>query len=82
MAYELAPKVRVNALAPGLVRTRLAEALWKEHEDEQARITPLRRIGEPNDIASAAAFLAGPEANWITGETVVIDGGQLLRTGV
>jgi NAD(P)-dependent dehydrogenase (short-subunit alcohol dehydrogenase family) len=81
MAYELAPTVRINALAPGLVRTYFAEALWKEHEDERAAATPMGRIGEPRDIASAAAFLAGPEASWVTGETFVVDGGELLRTG-
>jgi NAD(P)-dependent dehydrogenase (short-subunit alcohol dehydrogenase family) len=82
LAYELAPTVRVNALAPGLVRTRLAEALWQEDEQGQADATPMNRIGEPVDIAAAIAFLAGPEASWITGETMVVDGGQLLRTGV
>jgi NAD(P)-dependent dehydrogenase (short-subunit alcohol dehydrogenase family) len=80
MAFELAPRVRVNAVAPGLVRTRLAEALWKDQEEAQAELTPLRRIGEPPDIASAVAFLVGPEASWITGETMVVDGGVLLRT--
>jgi NAD(P)-dependent dehydrogenase (short-subunit alcohol dehydrogenase family) len=78
LALELAPKVRVNAVAPGVVRTRLAEALWKEHEDQVASTTPLGRIGEPADVASAVAFLAGDGASWITGETLVIDGGQIL----
>jgi NAD(P)-dependent dehydrogenase (short-subunit alcohol dehydrogenase family) len=81
MAFELAPKMRVNAIAPGLVRTRLAEALWKDQEEAVVEATPLRRIGEPPDIASAVAFLAGPEASWITGETMVVDGGVLLRVG-
>jgi NAD(P)-dependent dehydrogenase (short-subunit alcohol dehydrogenase family) len=81
LALELAPNVRVNALAPGLVRTRLAEALWKDHEEEAAGLTPLRRIGEPPDIASAVAFLASPESSWITGETIVVDGGARLRLG-
>ena len=75
LASELAPRVRVNALAPGLVRTRLAEALWKDQEEGQASSTPMGRIGEPRDIASAVAFLAGPEAAWLTGETLVVDGG-------
>jgi NAD(P)-dependent dehydrogenase (short-subunit alcohol dehydrogenase family) len=81
MAFELAPRVRVNAVAPGLVRTRLAEALWKDREEAQAELTPLRRIGEPPDIASAVAFLVGPESGWMTGETMVVDGGVLLRAG-
>jgi NAD(P)-dependent dehydrogenase (short-subunit alcohol dehydrogenase family) len=78
LALELAPKVRVNAVAPGVVRTRLAEALWKENEDQVAAVTPLGRIGEPADVGSAVAFLASDRAAWITGETLVIDGGQIL----
>ncbi|GAA3534542.1 3-ketoacyl-ACP reductase [Aeromicrobium flavum] len=80
LALELGPKVRVNAVAPGVVRTRLAEALWKEHEEAVAQRTPLGRIGEPRDIGSVIAFLAGDGAAWITGETIVIDGGQLLAS--
>jgi NAD(P)-dependent dehydrogenase (short-subunit alcohol dehydrogenase family) len=78
LAVELAPSVRVNAVAPGVVRTRLAEALWKEHEEAVAATTPLGRIGEPADVGDAVAFLAGDGARWITGETLVIDGGQRL----
>ncbi|MGW7466494.1 SDR family oxidoreductase [Streptomyces xantholiticus] len=78
LALELSPKVRVNAVAPGVVRTKLAEALWKEHEQAVADSTALGRIGEPADIASAVAFLVSDAASWITGETMVIDGGQLL----
>jgi NAD(P)-dependent dehydrogenase (short-subunit alcohol dehydrogenase family) len=79
-ALELAPKVRVNAVAPGVVRTKLAEALWKEHEDAVAAVTPLGRIGEPRDVAQAVAFLVSDAASWITGETLVMDGGQMLAT--
>jgi NAD(P)-dependent dehydrogenase (short-subunit alcohol dehydrogenase family) len=82
LALELAPKVRVNAVAPGVVRTRLAEALWKEQEDALADTTPLGRIGEPEDVGSAVAFLASDRASWITGATLVIDGGQLLAPPV
>ncbi|MFF4232923.1 SDR family oxidoreductase [Streptomyces sp. NPDC001820] len=78
LALELSPKVRVNAVAPGVVRTKLAEALWKEHEQALSASTALGRIGEPADIASAVAFLVSDAASWITGETMVIDGGQLL----
>ncbi|MEU9115184.1 SDR family oxidoreductase [Streptomyces sp. NPDC048483] len=78
LALELSPKVRVNAVAPGVVRTKLAEALWKEHEQAVSASTALGRIGEPADIASAVAFLVSDAASWITGETMVIDGGQLL----
>ncbi len=80
LALELAPKVRVNAVAPGVVRTRLAEALWKEHEDAVSAVTPLGRIGEPRDVAGAVAFLVSDDASWITGETIVMDGGQLLAS--
>ncbi|MEU7644721.1 SDR family oxidoreductase [Streptomyces huasconensis] len=81
LALELAPKVRVNAIAPGVVRTRLAEALWQENEARVAAATPLGRIGGPEDLGEAVAFLAGDGARWITGETLVVDGGQLLGSG-
>jgi NAD(P)-dependent dehydrogenase (short-subunit alcohol dehydrogenase family) len=79
LALELAPGVRVNAVAPGVVRTKLSEALWKAHENLVAGDTPLRRIGEPEDVAHAILFLASDAAGWITGETLVLDGGQSLR---
>ena len=78
LALELSPRVRVNAICPGVVRTKLAEALWRDHEDPLASSTALGRIGEPADVAAAVAFLVSDEASWITGETLVIDGGQLL----
>ena len=78
MALELSPKVRVNAIAPGVVRTKLAEALWKEHESQLNSATALGRIGEPVDVGSAIAFLVSEAASWVTGETFVIDGGQRL----
>ncbi|MQA61217.1 MAG: glucose 1-dehydrogenase [Actinophytocola sp.] len=81
-AYELAPKVRVNAIAPGLVRTHLARALWEEHEDRISKELPLGRIGEPVDIAKAALFLAGDESSWITGQSLVVDGGAMIRPQV
>jgi NAD(P)-dependent dehydrogenase (short-subunit alcohol dehydrogenase family) len=78
LALELSPKVRVNAIAPGVVRTKLAEALWKDNEDLVAGGTALGRIGEPPDVAAAVAFLVSDESSWITGETLVLDGGRLL----
>ena len=78
LALELGPKVRVNAVAPAVVRTRLAEALWRDYEDALSASYPLGRIGEPEDVASAVAFLVSDAAAWITGETLVVDGGALL----
>lgn len=77
-AWELAPGVRVNAIAPGLVRTELARKLW-EHEDLVASHIPLHRIGEPDDIALLALTLVSDESSWITGQTVVVDGGTTNR---
>src|SRR5882757_7612328 len=78
LALELSPRVRVNAICPGVVRTKLAEALWKDHEDPLASSIALGRIGEPVDVAHAVAFLVSDAVSWITGETMVIDGGLLL----
>jgi NAD(P)-dependent dehydrogenase (short-subunit alcohol dehydrogenase family) len=78
MAAELSPGVRVNALAPGLVKTDMARALWEPNEAAIAKRLPLKRLGEPNDIANGALFLASDAASWITGQTLVIDGGALL----
>jgi len=80
MARELGPRVRVNSVCPGVVRTRLSEALWRDHEDTVTAVTPLARIGEPSDIADAVAFLAAPSTSWITGANLVVDGGQLVGT--
>jgi NAD(P)-dependent dehydrogenase (short-subunit alcohol dehydrogenase family) len=81
-AAELAPTVRVNAIAPGIVRTNLARALWENYEDALNKIVPLGRIGEPEDIAKAAVFLAGDQSSWITGQTLVVDGGVLIRPAI
>jgi NAD(P)-dependent dehydrogenase (short-subunit alcohol dehydrogenase family) len=77
-AIELAPTVRVNAVAPGVVRTKLSELLWREHEQALTDSLPLGRIGEPEDVGWAIAFLASDAAAWITGQTLVIDGGAIL----
>jgi NAD(P)-dependent dehydrogenase (short-subunit alcohol dehydrogenase family) len=78
LAAELAPSVRVNAIAPGLVKTDMARALWEPAEDRIAASMPMARLGEPADIAHAAVFLASDLASWITGHTLVVDGGALL----
>jgi NAD(P)-dependent dehydrogenase (short-subunit alcohol dehydrogenase family) len=75
LAFELAPGVRVNAIAPGVVRTELARALWQEHEAEMVSHIPLRRLGEPDDIASVALMLISDASSWLTGQVVVVDGG-------
>jgi NAD(P)-dependent dehydrogenase (short-subunit alcohol dehydrogenase family) len=78
LAAELAPGVRVNAIAPGLVKTDMARALWEPNEARIGASMPLGRLGEPSDIAGAALFLASDLASWITGHTLVVDGGGLL----
>jgi NAD(P)-dependent dehydrogenase (short-subunit alcohol dehydrogenase family) len=75
LAWELAPSVRVNAIAPGLVRTELARGLWEDHEASIATHIPLRRLGEPEDIASMALVLASDASSWMTGQVLVVDGG-------
>ncbi|MGH9066752.1 MAG: SDR family oxidoreductase [Acidimicrobiales bacterium] len=81
LAAELAPGVRVNAIAPGLVKTDMARVLWEPNEESIAAHMPLGRLGEPADIAAAAVFLASGAASWITGHTLVVDGGALVRAG-
>lgn len=78
LAAELAPYVRVNAVAPGVVKTDMARALW-EGDDAAEAEPPLRRFGEPDDVAGAVVFLASEAASWITGSTLVVDGGALLE---
>src|SRR5437763_7387839 len=79
LAAELAPKVRVNAIAPGLVKTDFARALYESGKDAVASMMPLKRLGIPEDIAPAAVFLASEAASWVTGEVLVVDGGMLVR---
>ncbi|BCB77197.1 3-oxoacyl-ACP reductase [Phytohabitans flavus] len=78
LAVELAPGVRVNAVAPAVVKTRFATALFAGREDEVAAAYPLGRLGLPADVAGAVAFLVSPDAAWITGQTLVLDGGLTL----
>jgi NAD(P)-dependent dehydrogenase (short-subunit alcohol dehydrogenase family) len=80
LAWQLGPGIRVNAVAPAVVRTRFSTALYAEREEEVAAAYPMRRLGSPEDVAALVGFLVSDAASWITGETVRVDGG-LLATG-
>ncbi len=75
LALELAPTIRVNAVAPAVVKTRLSEMLWQD-EEVAARMHPLHRLGTPEDIARAIVFLASDAADWMTGVILPVDGGM------
>ena len=78
LSSELGPGVRVNAIAPGLVKTDFARALWEPGGEDAPRPWPLRRIGQPEDIANAALYLCSDLSSWVTGEVLVVDGGNLV----
>ncbi len=80
LAAELAPEVRVNAVAPAVVRTAFARALYEGREEQATAPYPLRRLGEPEDVAGPVCFLLSDDAAWVTGQTMVIDGGASLRS--
>jgi NAD(P)-dependent dehydrogenase (short-subunit alcohol dehydrogenase family) len=75
LAHELAPTVRVNAVAAAIVRTRLSEMLWSWDEDAVAAAHPLQRLGTPEDVARSVVFLLSDAASWITGVVLPVDGG-------
>ena len=79
LAGELAPRVRVNSVSPGLVRTEMARFVWEPGEAELAAGLPLGRIGEPADVARAVVWLASDAAEWITGADLLVDGGTRVR---
>ena len=79
LARELGPfNIRINCVAPGLVKTDFAKALWDTPagEERASSGTPLRRLGEPDDLAGAAVYLASRAGAWTTGQTIVVDGGS------
>ena len=78
LAVELGPSVRVNAVAPAIVKTQFAGPLFEGREDEVAASYPLKRLGVPEDIAGAVAFLLSDDASWVTGQTITLDGGLML----
>ena len=85
LAVEFGPdNVRVNCIAPGLIRTDFARALWENPETLKmaTATTPLKRIGEPDEIAGAAVFLASPAGSFMTGQTIIVDGGQTISSGI
>jgi NAD(P)-dependent dehydrogenase (short-subunit alcohol dehydrogenase family) len=80
LAAELGPAIRLNAVAPAVVKTKFATKLYEGRESEVAAGYPLQRLGEPEDVAGAVAFLLSDAASWMTGQTLVLDGGVTLRT--
>jgi len=82
LGEELGPKIRVNAVAPAVVKTQFATALYEGREEEVAAAYPMKRLGVPEDIAGAVAFLLSGEAGWMTGQTMVLDGGVTLGGGL
>ncbi|WP_370248904.1 SDR family oxidoreductase [Nocardioides sp.] len=82
LAVELGPTIRVNAVAPAVVKTKFAEMLYVGREEEASAAYPLKRLGEIEDIGALVAFLLSEDAGWLTGQTVVADGGVSMTGGV
>ncbi|MFI7872329.1 SDR family oxidoreductase [Streptomyces salinarius] len=81
LAVELGPHVRVNAVTPAVVKTRFARALYEGKEDQVAEDYPMKRLGEPYDIAAAVAYLASDDSSWVTGQVLTVDGGLTVAGG-
>ncbi|TLP79317.1 SDR family oxidoreductase [Nesterenkonia sphaerica] len=81
LAVELGPEIRVNAISPAVVKTQFAEALYQGKEETVSSAYPLKRLGVPDDIGAAAAFLASEESSWITAEVLTVDGGLTVAGG-
>ena len=82
LAGELGPGIRVNAVAPAVVKTKFASMLYEGREEQVSAAYPLKRLGLPEDIAGAVAFLLSDQASWITGQTLILDGGVSLGGGL
>jgi NAD(P)-dependent dehydrogenase (short-subunit alcohol dehydrogenase family) len=83
LAVELGPhNVRINCVSPGIVKTEFARALWQNPKIAKAAesATPMRRLGEPDDVAGAIVFLSSPAARYITGQNIIIDGGTMISS--
>ncbi|OQR69684.1 dehydrogenase/reductase SDR family member 4-like [Tropilaelaps mercedesae] len=80
-ALHLAPKIRVNCVAPGIIKTKFSQLLWEDDDvhKEMIHMTPMRRLGLPEDIGNAVAFLASDDASYITGETLPVSGGYFCK---
>ena len=78
LAYQLGPAIRVNAVAPAIVKTQFAQSLYEGREEKVAAAYPLKRLGAPEDVAGAVSFLLSRDASWVTGQTLVVDGGVTL----
>ncbi|MGW2491654.1 SDR family oxidoreductase [Streptomyces sp. NPDC001606] len=81
LGQELGPRIRVNSVAPAVVKTRFAAKLYEEREQEVAAGYALGRLGTPEDIAAAVAYLASDDASWVTGQTLTVDGGLIAAGG-
>jgi NAD(P)-dependent dehydrogenase (short-subunit alcohol dehydrogenase family) len=82
LAADLGPRIRVNAVAPAVVKTKFASALYEGREEQVSAAYPLKRLGVPEDVAGVVAFLLSDQASWVTGQTVVLDGGVTLTGGL